>query len=84
MQDAATEIAGLQQRHKLQMSSLSNIGKKAKGSNTYYTPRHITTSLQRWTLVTKQKFARPLDFDPSYQLPGQSGGPLTGEPSIMV
>ena len=67
MQDAATEIAGLQQRHKLQMSSLSNIGKKAKGSNTYYTPRHITTSLQKLKLVTKHKFASPLDFDPRHQ-----------------
>ena len=25
------------------------------------------TSLQKWALVTKQKFASPLDFDPSYQ-----------------
>jgi hypothetical protein len=25
------------------------------------------TSLQTWALVTKQKFASPLDFDPSYQ-----------------
>jgi len=25
------------------------------------------TSLQKWALVTKQKFASPLAFDPSYQ-----------------
>jgi len=25
------------------------------------------TSLQKWALVTKQKFASPLDFNPSYQ-----------------
>jgi hypothetical protein len=45
------------------MSSLNNIGKKARDSNTYCTPRHITTSLQKWARVTKQKF----DFDPSCQ-----------------
>ena len=49
------------------MSSLSNISKKDGDSNTYCTPRHITTSLQIWALVTKQQFARPLNFDPSYQ-----------------
>jgi hypothetical protein len=50
------------------MSSLSNIGKKVKDSNTYCTPRHITTSLKiGHYLVTKQQFASPLDFDPSYQ-----------------
>jgi len=43
--DAATGIAGLLQRYKLKMSSLSNIiGTKAKDSNTYCTPRHITES----------------------------------------
>jgi len=66
VQDAATEIVGLLQRYKLQMSSLNNIGKKAKDSNMYCTPRHIMTFLQKWALVTKQKFASPLDFDPSY------------------
>ena len=25
------------------------------------------TSLQKWALVTKQKLASPLDFDPNYQ-----------------
>ena len=49
------------------MSSLNNIGKKARDSNTYCYPRHNTTSLQKWVLVTKQKFASSLDFDPSYQ-----------------
>jgi hypothetical protein len=49
------------------MSSLNNIGKKARDSNTYCSPRHITTSLQKWALITKQKFASPLDFDPNYQ-----------------
>jgi len=67
VQDAATEIVGLLQRYKLQMSSLNNIGKKARDYNMYCTPRHIMTSLQKWALVTKQKFASPLDFDPSYQ-----------------
>jgi hypothetical protein len=67
VQDAATEIVGLLQRYNLQMSSFNNIGKKARDSNMHCTPRHITTSLQKWTLVTKQKFASPLDFDPSYQ-----------------
>jgi hypothetical protein len=67
VQDAATKIVGLLQRHKLQMSSLNNIGKKARDCNMYCTPRHIMTSLQKWALVTKQKFASPLDFDPSYQ-----------------
>ena len=42
--DAAIKIAGLLQSYKLQMSSLSNISKKAKDSNAYCTPRHITTS----------------------------------------
>jgi len=67
VQDAATEIVGLLQRYKLQISSLNNIGKKARYSNLYCIPRHIMTSLQKWTLVIKQKFASPLDFDPSYQ-----------------
>ena len=67
VQDAATEIIGMLQRYKLQMSSLNNIWKKARDSNMYCTPRHIMTSLQKWALVTKQKFASPLDFDPSYQ-----------------
>ena len=49
------------------MSSLNNIGKKARDSNMYCTPRHITTSLQKWALITRQKFASPLDFDPSNQ-----------------
>ena len=63
VQDAATEIVGLLQRYKLQMSSLNNIGEKARYFNMYCTPRHIMTSLQK----TKQKFASPLAFDPSYQ-----------------
>jgi len=67
VQDAATEIVGLLQKYKLQMSSLNNIGEKARDSNTYCTPRNITTFLQKWALVTKQKFAGSLDFDPSYQ-----------------
>jgi len=67
VQDVASEIIGLLQRCKLQMSSLNNIGKKARDSNMYCTPRHIMTSLQKWALVTKQKCASPLDFDPSYQ-----------------
>jgi len=44
------------------MSSLNNIGTKARYSNMYCTPRHITTSLQEWALVTKQKSASPLDL----------------------
>jgi Rad3-related DNA helicase len=55
------------QRYKPQMSSLNNIGKKARDSNMYCTLRHITTSLQKWALITRQKFASPLDFDPSNQ-----------------
>ena len=50
-----------------QISSLNNIGKKARDSNMYCTPRHIMTSLQKWALFTKQWFASPLEFDPSYQ-----------------
>ena len=49
------------------MSSLNNIGKKARDSKMYCTSRHIMASLQKRALVTKQKFASPLDFDPSYQ-----------------
>jgi len=49
------------------MSSLNKIGKKAKDSSTYCTPRHITTSLQKLALFIKQRFASYLDFDPSYQ-----------------
>ena len=67
VQDAATEIVGLLQRCKLQMSSLNNIRKKARYSNMYCTPRHIMTFLQKWAIATKQKFASPLAFDPSYQ-----------------
>jgi hypothetical protein len=67
VQDVATEIVGLLQRYKLQISSLYNIGKKARDSNMYCSPRHIMTSLQKLALVTKQQFASPLNFDPSYQ-----------------
>ena len=49
------------------MSSLNNIRKKARYSNMYCTPRHIMTFLQKWAIATKQKFASPLAFDPSYQ-----------------
>ena len=59
VQDAATEIVGLLQGYKFQMSSLNNIGKKARDSNMYCTLRHIMTSLQKWALITKQKFAAP-------------------------
>ena len=67
VQDAATKLVGLIQICRFKMSSLNNIGKKARDSNTYCSPRHITTSLQKWALITKQKFASPLDFDPNYQ-----------------
>ena len=49
------------------MSSLSNISKKDVDSNTYCTPRHITTSFQKCALLTKQKFASLLEVDPSYR-----------------
>ena len=46
---------------------MHNIGKKARDSNMYCTPRHTMTSLQKWALViTKQKITSPLDFDSSY------------------
>jgi len=69
VQDAATEIVGLLRRYKFQMSSPNNMGerKKARDSNMYRTPRHIMASHQKRALVTKQKCASPLDFDPSYQ-----------------
>jgi len=64
VQDAATEIVGLLQRYKFQMSLQH--WEKARDFNMYCTSRHIMNSLQILALVTKQ-FASPLDFDPIYQ-----------------
>ena len=41
------------------MSSLNNIGKKARDSIMYCIPRHIMTPLQKWALVNKQKLLAP-------------------------
>ena len=57
--DAATEIAGLLQRYKLQMSSLSNISKKAKDSNTYCTPRLTTASSKNGHYLPRKSLPAP-------------------------
>jgi len=62
VQDAATEILGLLQRYKLQMSSLNNIGKKARDSSMYCTLRHIMTSLQKLGTSYQAKICQPPRF----------------------
>jgi len=40
--------------------------KKIKGSYLRSSPNHVHTALQKWALVTREKMASPLDFNPSY------------------
>jgi len=41
-------------------------GKKIKDSYSRALPNHVHTALKNWALVTQEKMASPLDFNPSY------------------
>jgi len=41
-------------------------GKKIKDSYSRALPNHVHTALQKMTLVSQEKMASPVDFNPSY------------------
>jgi len=58
----ASELVGLIARKDISASKHTN--KKIKDSFARILPSHITTAFQKWALVTKEKMASPLDYDP--------------------
>ena len=62
VQDPATEMMGLLQRQKAPQT----LDKKAIISNTLITPSHIRQALQKWGMVTTERFSSPLEFDPAH------------------
>ena len=67
VQDPATEIMGLLQRQKLhQNHPYTSKPNKVNISNTLITPQHIRTALQKWGLVTMERFSNPLEYDPMH------------------
>jgi hypothetical protein len=42
------------------------MNKKIKDSFARILPSHITAAFQKWALVTKEKMASPLDYDPEF------------------
>ena len=59
----ASELAGLITRKDISTSKHTNI--KIKDSFSRILPSHITAAFQKWALVTKEKMASPLDYDPN-------------------
>jgi hypothetical protein len=66
VQDPATEIMGLLQRAKAYQKTISSSNNKVHISNTLLTPAHIRLALQKWCLVTTDRFSSPLHFDPAF------------------
>ena len=60
----ASELVGLITRKDIYTSKHTN--KKIKGSFSRILPSHITAAFQKWALVTKEKMAFPLDYDPKF------------------
>jgi hypothetical protein len=60
----ASELVGLIARKDIFVSKHTN--KKIKDSFALILPSHITTTFYKWALVTKEKMASPLDYDPKY------------------
>jgi hypothetical protein len=60
----ASELVGLVARKDISASKLTF--KKIKDSFARILPSHITAAFQKWALVTKEKMASPLDYDPKF------------------
>ena len=60
----ASELVGLIARKDTSASIHTN--KKTKDSFARIIPSHITAAFQKWALVTKEKMASPLDYDPKF------------------
>jgi hypothetical protein len=60
----ASELEGLIARKDISDSKHTN--KKIKDSFARILPSHINTAFQKWALVTKEKMASPLDYDPKF------------------
>ena len=60
----ASELVGLTARKDTSASKHTN--KQIKESFTRIPPSHITAAFPKWSLVTKEKMAIPLDYDPKF------------------
>jgi hypothetical protein len=60
----ASELVGLIARKDIATSIHTN--KKIKDSFARILPSRITATFQKWALVTKEKTASPLDYDPKF------------------
>ena len=60
----ASELVGLIARKDISTSKHTN--KKNKDSFSRILPSHITAAFQKWALVTKEKMASSLDYDPKF------------------
>ena len=58
----ASELVGLIARKDTSATKYTN--KRIKDSFARILPSHITAAFQKWALVTKEKMASPLDYDP--------------------
>jgi hypothetical protein len=58
----ASELVGLIARKDISASKHTN--KKSKDSFSWILSSYITAAFQKWALVTKEKMASPLDYDP--------------------
>ena len=64
-QNLASEIMALLHHHNNLISTTDQtIRKRAKDSQTYILPAHISKAFQKWVLITKENMASPLDFSP--------------------
>ena len=61
--NVASELVGLIARKDILTSKHTN--KKSKDFSRIL-PSHITAAFQKWALVTKEKMASPLDYDPKF------------------
>ena len=61
----ASELQGLLSRKTLLENKYSS--KKIKDSFSRALPADVHSALQKWALVTQEKMASPLDYDPHYQ-----------------
>eukprot|EP00983_Pelagomonas_calceolata_P084543 1156377-Pelagomonas_calceolata.AAC.1 len=60
----ASELMGLFSRSIL--DNTKHQSKKIKDSYVRILPNHVHTAMQRWALVTQQKMASPLDYNPNH------------------
>eukprot|EP00983_Pelagomonas_calceolata_P042492 1138527-Pelagomonas_calceolata.AAC.1 len=66
LQDSATEIMGLLYRQKAQQRDLSAKSKELHNFNTLIAPPHIRSVLQKWCMVSTERFSNTLEFDGTY------------------